>query len=130
MDEIKSILSLTVISAIISAIISIYVSKQSNNSSLDGSSKWREKLFDVASKHELTIDDVQRVRASLRMLPHNDEQKLYSFNWFTNIMIKQIDEFLNNKDIYFINQDNSKNCTAKILEKKKLKLFIYLLIFY
>lgn len=122
MDIIKSLLSLTVISGIITAIASIYNSKQGNDSSLDGSSKWREKLFDVASKYELTIDDVQRVRASLRMLPHHDEQKLYSFNWFTNIMIKQTDEILNNKDKYFKKKSDSErnpnNCPVKVLEKE------------
>ena len=83
------------IGALITALISIYISLQSRNSSLDGSSKWREGLLDVASKYKLNIDDAQRVRASLRMFKHNEDKVVYfSFDWLTNIMISELERIL------------------------------------
>ena len=83
------------IGALITALISIYISLQSRNSSLDGSSKWREGLLDVASKYKLNIDDAQRVRASLRMFKYNEDKVVYfSFDWLTNIMISELERIL------------------------------------
>ena len=76
------------VGAILSALIAIYVSLLGRNSSLDSSSKWREGLLNVASKYQLTKDDAQRVRSSLRMFKHdNKDIVVFSFDWFTNIMI-------------------------------------------
>ncbi len=83
------------IGALITALISIYISLQSRNSTLDGSSKWREGLLDVASKYKLKMDDAQRVRASLRMFKHDEDKVVcFSFDWLTNIMISELDEIL------------------------------------
>ena len=83
------------IGAILSALIAIYVSLLSRNSSLDSSSKWREGLLNVASKYQLTKDDAQRVRSSLRMFKHDDKEiVVFSFDWFTNIMIAELEKIL------------------------------------
>lgn len=83
------------VGAILSALIAIYVSLLGRNSSLDSSSKWREGLLNVASKYQLTKDDAQRVRSSLRMFKHdNKEIVVFSFDWFTNIMITELDKIL------------------------------------
>lgn len=83
------------VGAILSALIAIYVSLLGRNSSLDSSSKWREGLLNVASKYQLTKDDAQRVRSSLRMFKHdNKEIVVFSFDWFTNIMITELEKIL------------------------------------
>lgn len=83
------------VGAILSALIAIYVSLLGRNSSLDSSSKWREGLLNVASKYQLTKDDAQRVRSSLRMFKHdNKEIVVFSFDWFTNIMIAELEKIL------------------------------------
>lgn len=83
------------VGAILSALIAIYVSLLGRNSSLDSSSKWREGLLNVASKYQLTKDDAQRVRSSLRMFKHdNKEIVTFSFDWFTNIMIVELERIL------------------------------------
>ena len=86
-----------IIAGLLGGLIAIYVSFLTNNSSLDGSSKWREELLNVASKYELEMDHVQRVRASLRMFKHaEDEVTIFSFDWFTNIMIDELEPILEN----------------------------------
>ena len=83
------------VGAILSALIAIYVSLLGRNSSLDSSSKWREGLLNVASKYQLTKDDAQRVRSSLRMFKHdNKDIVVFSFDWFTNIMIAELEKIL------------------------------------
>ena len=83
------------VGAILSALIAIYVSLLGRNSSLDSSSKWREELLNVASKYQLTKDDAQRVRSSLRMFKHdNKDIVVFSFDWFTNIMIAELEKIL------------------------------------
>ena len=78
------------VGAILSALIAIYVSLLGRNSSLDSSSKWREGLLNVASKYQLTKDD-----ASLRMFKHdNKDIVVFSFDWFTNIMIVELERIL------------------------------------
>lgn len=100
------------IGALITALISIYISLQSRNSTLDGSSKWREGLLDVASKYKLKMDDAQRVRASLRMFKHDEDKVVcFSFDWLTNIMISELERILliapegNNREYYLDSKD-------------------------
>ena len=105
------------VGAILSALIAIYVSLLGRNSSLDSSSKWREGLLNVASKYQLTKDDAQRVRSSLRMFKHdNKEIVVFSFDWFTNIMIAELEKILsehsqkcnNCSEEYFLKSDDIK----------------------
>ena len=105
------------IGAILSVLIAIYVSLLGRNSSLDSSSKWREGLLNVASKYQLTKDDAQRVRSSLRMFKHdNKEIVTFSFDWFTNIMIVELERILSEpsqkckkcSNEYFLKSDDIK----------------------
>ena len=104
------------VGAILSALIAIYVSLLGRNSSLDSSSKWREGLLNVASKYQLT-KDAQRVRSSLRMFKHdNKEIVTFSFDWFTNIMIAELEKILSKpsqkcercENEYFLKPDDIK----------------------
>lgn len=82
------------IAALIAAIVSIYVRKQTSNSDLDQSSEWRKSLLEVASKHEIGLDEAQRVRASLRFRKHDVEPLLFSFDWMTNQMINYLEKYV------------------------------------
>ncbi len=64
------------IGAIVAAIVTFWASHQTLRDSLDSKSGWREKLFTVASKYELTLDDAQTVRAALRLYIMNSWQEL------------------------------------------------------
>ncbi len=60
------------IGAIVAATVTFWASNQTLSDSLDSKSGWREKLFAVASKYELTLDDAQTVRTALRLFPKKE----------------------------------------------------------
>ncbi|HEO6299844.1 TPA: hypothetical protein VA887_000347 [Streptococcus agalactiae] len=123
------------IAAVLGATISIYVMKHGSNDDLDTSSKWRESLLNTASKFEFEVDDVQRVRSSLRMLPHNEYLTRYSFEWFTDLMILHLDKILEEPKLYF-NKNNNRNSdesNKKVLKEEQtriVRLFANLLLKY
>lgn len=82
------------IGAIVAAIVTFWASNQTLSDSLDSKSGWREKLFAVASKYELTLDDAQTVRTALRLFPKKGNAEQYSFTWFSNIMIVHLDRYI------------------------------------
>ncbi|HEM3523495.1 TPA: hypothetical protein U1B43_000413 [Streptococcus suis] len=84
--------------AILGAIMAFWVSNQTLSDSLDTKSGWREKLFAVASKYELTLDDAQTVRTALRIFPNCEKVEQYSFTWFSNIMIVHMDKYILNRN--------------------------------
>lgn len=86
-----------IIGAIVAAFVTYWTSNQTLSDSLDSKSGWREKLFTVASKYELTLNDAQTVRAALRIFPNFDKVEDYSFTWFSNIMIVHLDKYILNK---------------------------------
>lgn len=76
------------IGAILGGLISFRSNKENLNDSLDSKSGWRKQLFDIASKNEIVLDDVYRVRASLRYDKHKNERMIpFSFDWMSNLMI-------------------------------------------
>ena len=62
------------------------------NDSMDSKSGWRKELMDIASKDEITLADIYRIRASVRYYPHLKPTQL-SFRWMTNLIIKLCDEY-------------------------------------
>lgn len=60
--------------AIIGAIVAVLGVFLTNNvtkmNELDSKSRWRNKLFDLASKDYMTLDDVYLLRATLRYKKH------------------------------------------------------------
>lgn len=82
------------IGAVVAAFITYLVSNRDLSDSLDSKSEWRKKLFEVASTYELTLDHAQTVRATLRFLPQDKAVEEYSFAWFSNIMIKHLDDYI------------------------------------
>lgn len=86
------------LAAAVAAFVSYFISNRDLSDSLDTKSGWRAKLFDVASKYELTLDDAQTVRAALRIFPQSEKVEQYSFTWLSNIMIVQLDKYILNED--------------------------------
>lgn len=68
--------------------------------SLDARSNWRINLVNIASKENISVEDIYRVRASLRNVKHNPlEIELYSFDFMTNVMINICDKLIKRYDI-------------------------------
>lgn len=89
----------SLMSMIVGAFVSYFTLNRNLSDSLDTKSGWRQKLFEVASTYELTLDHAQTVRAALRFLPpHNEKVEEYSFAWFSNIMIMHLDKCILNKE--------------------------------
>lgn len=80
--------------SLIALLNTIFSSKKQLNDSLDSKSGWRKELFDVASKEDISIGDLYRIRSSLRIFRHNNNPRTYSFNWMTNFMIIILDSFI------------------------------------
>lgn len=94
------------------------------NDSMDSKSGWRKELMDIASKDEITLADIYRIRASVRYYPHLKPTQL-SFRWMTNLIIKLCDEYLveayRNKKAD--NTNNMQNVKKVQLTKSKNKRF-------
>lgn len=86
----------TIVASIIGAIVAILGVFLTNNvtkmNELDSKSGWRNKLFDLASKDRMTLDDVYLLRATLRFNHHIQPFELYSFKFMSN----QITDFCDN----------------------------------
>lgn len=87
----KEVISILV--AIMSALLTFYLANRLTlNDSMDSKSGWRKELMDIASKDEITLADIYRIRASVRYYPHLKPTQL-SFRWMTNLIIKLCDEY-------------------------------------
>jgi len=88
----------TVLAAIIGAVVAVFVMFITNNvtkmNELDSKSGWRNKLFDLASKDMMTLDDVYLLRATLRFDKHEPPYELYSFKYFSNEITVFCDELV------------------------------------
>ncbi|EOH8749228.1 hypothetical protein ACMDXZ_001651 [Enterococcus faecalis] len=84
-----------IISAGISSLIAYFISKNNLRDSLDTKSGWRKELFNIASKDKITLDDVYRLKASIRLSKHtNKRMKVYSFKFMTNVIYNLCDEYI------------------------------------
>lgn len=106
--------TVALIAIIVSAAVSYLISNRDLSDSLDSKSGWREKLFAVASKYELTLDDAQTVRTALRIFPNFDKVELYSFTWFSNIMIVHLDKYILNSEVVTEEDDKSSTTNGQI----------------
>ncbi len=119
----KEVISILV--AIMSALLTFYLANRLTlNDSMDSKSGWRKELMDIASKDEITLADIYRIRASVRYYPHLKPTQL-SFRWMTNLIIKLCDEYLveayRNKKAD--NTNNMQNVKKVQLTKSKNKCF-------
>lgn len=85
--------------AIISGIIaSIITSSTTYRRSLDSESDWRKMLFKAAGSEEITMKEVQLLRTAVRYGKVDDAKvKMYSFFWFTNLVIDFCDHLRRKK---------------------------------
>ena len=92
--------------AIISGIIaSIITSSITYRRSLDSESDWRKILFKAAGSEEITMEEVQLLRTALRYGKVDDTKvKMYSFFWFTNLVIDFCDYLRKKKKSFFTNR--------------------------
>ena len=95
--------------AIISGIVASITLSTTYRRLLDSESEWRKILFKVASSEEITMKEVQLLRTAVRYGKVDDSKvKMYSFFWFTNLVIDFCDHLRRKKKPYFKNRF----CTA------------------
>ena len=91
--------------AIISGIVAFIALSTAYRRSLDLESEWRKTLFQAAGSAEITMEEVQLLRTALRYGKVDDTKvKMYSFFWFTNLVIDFCDHLRKKKKSYFKNR--------------------------
>lgn len=84
--------------AIISGIVAFIALSTAYRRSLDLESEWRKTLFQAAGSEEITMEGVQLLRTALRYGKVDDAKvKMYSFFWFTNLVIDFCDHLREKK---------------------------------
>ena len=74
--------------AIISGIVAFIALSTAYRRSLDLESEWRKTLFKAAGSEKITMEGVQLLRTALRYGKVDGAKvKMYSFFWFTNLVI-------------------------------------------
>ena len=91
--------------AIISGIVAFIALSTAYRRSLDLESEWRKTLFKAAGSEEITMEEVQLLRTALRYRKVDDSKvKIYSFFWFTNLVIDFCDHLRKKKKSFFKNR--------------------------
>ena len=91
--------------AIISGIVAFIALSTAYRRSLDLESEWRKTLFKAAGSEEITMEEVQLLRTALRYGKVDDTKvKMYSFFWFTNLVIDFCDHLRRKKKSFFRNR--------------------------
>lgn len=91
--------------AIISGIVAFIALSTVYRRSLDLESEWRKTLFKAAGSEEITMEEVQLLRTAVRYGKVDDAKvKMYSFFWFTNLVIDFCDHLRKKKKSFFKNR--------------------------
>ena len=91
--------------AIISGIVAFIALSTVYRRSLDLESDWRKTLFKAAGSEEITMKEVQLLRTAVRYGKVDDAKvKMYSFFWFTNLVIDFCDYLRRKKKPYIKNR--------------------------
>ena len=91
--------------AIISGIVAFIALSTAYRRSLDLESEWRKTLFKAAGSEEITMEEVQLLRTALRYGKVDDTKvKMYSFFWFTNLVIDFCNHLRRKKKSFFRNR--------------------------
>lgn len=102
-------------------VVTFYNKSRELQDSLDTRSNWRINLVNISSKEFISIDDVYRIRTSLRNVKHNPiELEIYSFDFMTNVMINICDDTISKYSRFNIKRRMVENEVKKtyILDKK------------
>lgn len=121
---------LSLVSAVIGALMTIKsqekIAKKQLKDSLDSKSEWRKKLYDTASKADIDLNDIYRLRASLRYKPNNSAidikvdscENYFTFANMTYKMIKHCDDMVRD----YSGGTNSKKLNTKDAEITRIYL--------
>lgn len=84
-----------VIGTIVGALLAFYLANRLTlNDSMDSKSGWRKELMDIASKDEITLADIYRIRASVRYYPYQYcKINKFSFRWMSSLTINLCDRY-------------------------------------
>lgn len=94
--------------------------KRTMLNSLDSKSEWRKKLFEIAGKRDIRLDDVYQLRAALRFNRKNvNDKKLSTFDKVNIIIIEYCKTMTNENNIDNIVYDKQ----LKLHEKEIIRLF-------
>lgn len=104
--------------AFLGAVIVGLITLTGNNATdLDSKSGWRKSLYDLSSKDYMTIEDVYRLRASLRYMKYSKTVK-YSFNHLSNHIIDFCDEIISNKESKTVKTYGDNHITYQIVDNQ------------
>lgn len=86
---------------------------------MDSKSGWRKELMDIASKDEITLADIYRIRASVRYYPYPySETNQLSFRWMSSLIINLCDKYLvgiyKDKRVRSYERENGNNSLSKV----------------
>lgn len=93
------------IATITSGIVAIVTLITTYKRSLNLESEWRKTLFKAAGSEKITMEEVQLLRTAIRYGKVDDAKvKMYSFFWFTNLVIDFCDHLRRKKKSFFRNR--------------------------
>lgn len=93
------------IATITSGIVAIVTLITTYKRSVNLESDWRKTLFKAAGSEEITTKEVQLLRTAVRYGKVDDvKDKMYSFFWFTNLVIDFCDHLRKKKKSFFKNR--------------------------
>ena len=84
--------------------VAIYLTNRRFNrtmlDNLDSKSGWRKTLYEIAGEHNITLNNVQQLRSSLRYKEKEDKPTLSSFDSVNIIIIKYCNQLIRKKQFY------------------------------
>lgn len=102
LDWIK-ILAMPIATVVVGFLVFLYTNshhKRTMLNSLDSKSEWRKKLFEIAGKRNIRMDDVYQLRAALRFDSKNvNDESLSKFDKVNIIMIEYCKKLTNEDDV-------------------------------
>lgn len=100
--------------------ISFHNKSRELQDSLDARSNWRVNLVNIASKENINLDDVYRLRAALRNVKHDSiEVEPYSFDFMTNVIINICEDTVRNCDCQTIESTEQDKIVNRYLTNDK-----------
>lgn len=112
-------------------IVGVIILTGNNATDQDSKSGWRKSLYDLSSQDYMTIEDIYRLRASLRYMKYNKTVK-FSFNYLSNHIIDFCDQIISNKELKTVKSYVDNHITYRLVDnqdKEMIRIYSrYLLI--
>lgn len=107
------------------ALIGVLITNQSQKmNDLDSKSEWRKKLFELASKDVMTLNDVYLIRTTLRYKKHEKPYRTHSFKYMSNEIHTFCDnliDFYAEKSIYELKE--SSETIVNFYDREKIRIY-------